>query len=645
MPGLRLVLDLAGIAALSLVFWRFARPAARDAIEPPPPPPERVRRTGLTLAAAGWILLSACAVALYRDWDANLLHVFAAGPVGLGLLALGLDLARGYGSRWSPRWPRSWNRWEALGLAVVLAAGFFFRFSSFGYYPPPDGFSSLEETQLANSAQSVLTESKRPWEWPLSIYIPAASFSWFGYGTPELRLPATIANWLSLVPFFLACRALTSGPPALFATALMAVSRWHTQMSWYDDEGYVAVWWFVLVLWALTKAATQARPLWYVLLGALTGYSLYHYIPFRTALPLVLTYFALDFLRGNRPAGRGSMVAALAGVAFLFAVPLVERLKHDKPNYYTEPLARSMADEGYYTRDVSKFVTQRLTRMELATEMFTVSDHATFFETLNTRARPLLDPFSGAVFLLGLGTAAALPLRRNNLFLVASFLLLWLAVTTVTHNLDFRRLGILCPFTFLFMALFADGSLALARGPRSRAALAGLLLGIVVLSGWSNDRFLFRVLAVNPRTRAQHRNDYTTAGFYLLYHYRGEDVVLLTPADGFVPTNFFQPNDYSWIVPRGAKGRVVLHVEEVLDGPSLSTRHGTLVLIQRPFDLEDVAWRIRKAYPQAVCRLYRDDAETQRDLCACRIPPAAGGAADRAGVNAAGAEKAAPTKR
>jgi len=571
---------------------------------------------------AGWVVLVACSLALSRAWQANLFRVFAAGPVGLLLLGLGLDLTRGYGPRWRLGWPRGWPRREALALAAILLAGLYFRFKSFGFYPPPDGFSSLEETQLANSAHAILTQGQRPWEWPLSLYIPAASFKLFGYGTPALRIPATILNWLSLVPFFFFCRALTSAVPGLFATALMAVSRWHTEMSWYNDEGYVCVWWFVLVLWALMKAQRDPRPLWFVLLGGLAGYSLHHYIPFRTALPLVLVFFAIDFLKGNRRAGRWPLVATLAAVAVLFALPLRQRLREDKPNYYTEPLARSMADEGYYTRDVARFVSQRLERMELATEMLTVSDHGIFFETLNTLGRPLLDPFSGAVFLLGLGTAALLPLRRHNLFLVGSFLALWLAVTVVTHNLDFRRLGVLCPLAFAFTALFAEGSLALDLGSSFRKTLFVLLFAVVALSAWSNERFLFHVLATNPRARAQHRNDYTTAAFYLLHHFRGEDVVILTPRDGFVVSNFFEANDYSWIVPKGAKGRVVLRVEDVLDGPTLSTSNGTLLLIQRPFDLEDVAVRIRRVYPQADCRLFRDDAETQLDLCVCRVPPA-----------------------
>jgi hypothetical protein len=622
-PGLRLALDLAAIGTMAFVFWRYAHPAPRVPAESPTPPSKRTRFTGWALALAGWAVLVACSMALSREWKGNLVRGFAAGPVGLLLLGLGLDLARGYGLRWRLSWPVAWPRREAAALAVILLAGLAFRFGSFGYFPPPDGFSTLEETQLANGAHKILTEGSRPWEWPLSLYIPAASFKLFGYGTPALRIPATILNWLSLVPFFFFCRAATSGLPALFATALMAVSRWHTQMSWYNDEGYVCVWWFILVLWVLFQAERDPRPFWFVLLGGLAGYSLYHYIPFRTALPLVVVFFAIDFLKGRRVAGRWRLVATLLGVAVLFALPLRQRLKEGGFNYYAEPLARSMSDEEYYTRDLGKFVSQRLERMRFATEMFTVSDNGFFFETLNAQRRPLLDPFSGVVFLLGLGTAALLPFRRHNFFLVGSSLVLWLSVTVVTHNLDFRRLGILCPLAFAFTALFAESSLAIDWRPGTRKGILVLLFAVVGLSAWSNGRFLFKTLAARPVTRARHRNDYTTAGFYLLRNFRGENVVILTPDDGFVVFNFFEDNDYSWLVPAGAKGRVVTKVEDVLGGPTLATPKGTLVLIQRPFDLEEVARRIRAVYPQADCRLYSDDAETALDLCACRVPPAA----------------------
>jgi hypothetical protein len=617
-------LDLASIVALALVFR--GRPGSEPAapVAPPAKPPAGTRRIGAILLVVGWVVLIALSVALYRDWRSHLIRAFWIGPLGLLALALGLDTLRGYGSRWRLRIPKpsEWPRGEVLVLLAILLVGLFFRFRSFGTFPPVDGFSSLEESQLALSARQIVEQGQRPWEWPLSLYVPAGSFALFGCSMPALRIPATVLNWLSLIPFFLFCRALTRSAPALFATALLAVSRWHVQMSWYNDEVYVSLWWFVLVLWVLWKTEREARPLWYVLLGALTGYSLHHYVTFRTTLPVVLAFFLIEGVRGARQPGRGRLVAVFGALVILFALPLVARLREDKPNYYLEPLTRSMADTGYYTRDIGILVHQRLDRMKAATAMFTVIDNGIFFETLNAAGRPLLDPFTGAVFLLGLGTAAAFPLRRHNLFLVGAFLALWLAVTTVPHNLDYRRLAILCPFVFAFSALFAEGCLALDL-PRTfrRLTAAGLIL-VVGLAAWSNDRFLFHVLATNTRTRAAHRNDYTTAAFYVHHHGRGEYVVILTPEDGYVVSNFFDANDYSWILPAGIKGRVVLKVQDVLDPPSaLRSPTGTLILIQPNFDLPGVIGQIRGAYPDADCRIQLDDAERQYDLGACRIPP------------------------
>lgn len=600
-----------------------------DAATPAPPPETpspQARRTGAILAAIGWLILIGCAVVLYRDWRSQLIRAFWIGPLGLLALGCGLDILRGYGARWRFRAPRfsQWPRWEALGLLAILLVGLFFRFRSLGSFPPPDGFSSLEESQLANSARQIVEQGQRPWEWPLSLYVPAGSFALFGPGIHALRIPATVLNWLSLIPFFFFCKALTRGGPALFATALLAVSRWHVQMSWYNDEVYVSLWWFILVLWVLSKTEREPRPFWYVLLGGLTGYSLHHYVTFRTTLPVVLAFFVLQAFRGPRQPGRGRLVAVFGALVVLFALPLVQRLREDKPNYYVEPLTRSMADTGYYTRDVRNLLSTRLDRMKAATEMFTVIDNGLFFETLNAATRPLLDPFTGAVFLLGLGTAVLLPLRRHNFFLVGAFFVLWLAVTTVPHNLDFRRLAILCPFTFAFTALFAEGCLSLELGRTVRRLTAAGLVLVVALAAWSNDRFLFHVLATNARTRAAHRNDYTTAAFYLHDHFRGENVVILTPEDGYVISNFFEPTDYSWLLPKGVQGRVLLHIEDLFDPhASLRSPGGTLVLIQPAFDLPGVIGQIRAAYPDAACEVRPDDAERQYDLGACRIPPPA----------------------
>ncbi|MBP1683967.1 MAG: hypothetical protein H6Q33_110 [Deltaproteobacteria bacterium] len=590
-----------------------------------PAPGSRARRLGTALAALGSALAAACSVWLVVDWNGALLRVFLLGPVALTTLALGLDLHAGYAPRWrsglGTLLAAARNR-EVQAVAAIVVVGLYFRFGSIGYFPPVDGFASIEETQRGTGARLILEQGARPWEWPLSQYVAAAAFSVFGFTIHALRVPTTLLGCLALAPFYLLVRELAAAPAALFATALLAVARWHVQVSWYNEDVYVPLFFFVTVLYLLIRTRRQPRPLCTVILGACCGYTLYDYAGFRVTPVLALVFLASGVLhRGHRRTAWFHLVLASAVIA-LFAIPLMGRLAHQGPEAYVEAFRRSLANKDYYTSDAHRFLWQRVERIGAAADMFTFSDRGAFLETLNTRQAPLLDPCTSVAFVVGFGTTLLHMRRRHHAFFSLAFLFLVLASTTVVQNLDFRRLSILVPFVFVFIALFASKIDGWAAGAgRGRAVRVAFAL-VAVLAGAYNYVFLFHVLAVDHKVRGFHRDEYSTPAFYLQQHYRNEWVVLVTP----MVENFFLPNDYDWIKPPGLQGDFALRPEAVLPiEHTPPAGRDVLLLIERPFQLEGLMAQVPAMYPGASCELRRDPDDSRWDLGVCRIPAAAVG--------------------
>ena len=615
-------LDVAAVIAVSRAL-RHSKPAPTEPEpgQPAAPISRRVRRIADGLVIIGGIVSIACSLWLATDWRGALFTVLLVGPPALLCVGLGLDLRYGIGWRVPPsRIISALRRREVQVLLFILALAVVFRFGTIGDFPPPNGFESIEETQTGTGAKLILEAGARPWEWPLSWYLTAGAFRLFGYTIYALRVPAMVMGCLTLIPFYLLARALTAPPAALLASALLAVSRWHVQVSWYNDPVFTPLFPFVIILALLVYSRRDPRPSYFVAVAALTGYTLYDYAGFRVTILLVAGFYAGEVwhARGRLRAWPQLAVATIVGG--LLALPLIGIISQIGLGAYVEAVNRSLANTDYYTHDPGRFVAQRLHRIDLAADALTLSDHGTFLETLNSHQAPLLDPFVSVAFILGFGTTLLQPRRRHYAFVTCAFLFVAFGATTLVQNLDFRRSAILIPFVFLFIALLAhrlDG-LATARGWRRQ-----LWIACVVLFGCSalyNYDFIFRRLARDHTARGFHRDQYTIAAFYLQEHYAGEYVVLLTPA----ATNFFQSNDYDWIKPPALDGIVAGSDDQLL--PALAAapaQRDLLVLLERPADIGAMLARVRDAFPRAECAPRPDPDDQRWDLGVCRIAAAA----------------------
>jgi hypothetical protein len=579
------------------------------------------------LVVAGGAVSVLCSLALVITWDRCIVPVLFVGPPAIACLAIGLDEWFGFPAPWkSLQVGTLLRRRDLQVLLLIVLVGVGFRFISLGSFPPMDGIESIEETQAGTGAMQILQHGQRPWEWPLSWYLAAASFQVFGYSMYALRVPVMVMGCLTLVPFYCLLREFTAAPAALFATALLAVSRWHVQVSWYNDNVFVPLFPMVVLLYLMVRTQRVPRPSLYLLTGVLSGYLLYDYAGFRVMPAVVFAFYLGAAWRAHERPAAWRQLAVLAFGFALLALPLARIVAHIGIDLYLEALYRATANKDYYTSDLSSFVTQRLQRIAAASDAFTATDHEAFLETLNPRGAPLLDPFTSVLFVLGFGTTLLQPRGRHHAFFAITFLLLTAGATVLVPQLDFRRLAILIPFVFIFIALLADKVAAVAAQPRWRIAYAFVLTLVVGLAGAYNFHFLFRVLARDSMVRTFHRDPYLVPAFYLRQHYGGEYVVLVTTESG----NFFLPNDYDWLKPPGLEGQTVTNREAPLPiDPPPPTGRDVLLLVEWGFPITPVIQQVPALYPGATCE-YRKDPDGPRwrggptwDLGVCRIPASA----------------------
>jgi 4-amino-4-deoxy-L-arabinose transferase-like glycosyltransferase len=610
---LRFVLDLGAVLVVRHALAARREPPAAAPFVPEAPLPSAVVAW---VGAAGRVAAIGCALLVYFDFLRFLVPVLVLGPLSLLTMAAAEDRLSGY--RW--RLPRpslvAWRRPEGEFLILVLAVAALYRFGPAGTFPPVDGFASIEEMQRATGGARIL-EGARPWEFPLAQYIAATSFALFGKSIHSLRLPVTLLAWLTLPLFYLVARQIVARPAALFATALLAVSRWHCQIGWYAEDVYVPLFPFVLLLYLLLRTRRAPRPSFYIACGALAGYMLYDYAAYRPAIAVALGFFAADALWQRRRPEDLRNIALMVFVTALFTPPLVAVSQRGGAAYYTEALSRSVADEGYYTSDPYEFVRRRVNRIRDSVDAFTYSDHTRFFASLNVPRFPLLDPFTAVFFTLGFGATLLQPRRRYYGFFAATFLVLAAGGMVVPWNFDFRRFAVLIPFAFLFIAFVTHefDLLALGRGRERlfRRALALVALGAAAWNAW----FLFAILAPNHAVRAGHRTPYSVPLAVLGEHYDAEYVVLLSPD----PVNFFEANDYDWLKPPGLSGQVAVGVEDILPiEPQPPSGRDVLLLIARPFEFGTVIEQVRDLYPGVECEVRPDPDHKRHDLAVCRIP-------------------------
>ncbi len=613
-------------------------PTASPALIYPAPEKWGARRIfGLLLACVSAAAYVYACYWLFRSWNLEFLWAapLAAGSIfscswGLALLDRPWRL---------PHQRPQISRTEVLAVCAIVAFGFFLRFYRFDYFPPADGFFAIEEPQSGMGAWDIVMNNARPWEFMLDRWMPVPFFKWMGPTTEALRIPFMIVSGLTVLATYFIARQVVSWPAAAFGTLLLAMARWHLNYA-RNAHAVFPTTLIVVILWALCVRQSKRGGLaLYPLIGFWTGYTLYAYAGYRATGLVVGIFLASRFLVAvrrwwnatadeERVVARRHVVIQAMGMTIAAAalsgplVILVDRLRSN-PAYFMEAYQRSYLNKGYYTSEWSSWLRLRWERQIETAKIFNhVGDS---IQSYNLPLEPMLDPITGVLFTIAIFYCVLWWRHRLQGYFAFTFLLLLIAGSTLTQTLVVCRLQVIVPLLFVLIAFATDRFDAVARSIFGKVAVWVLPLLALVVGGAafaSNYDAFFNRTITSRAVRDVFRNAYTSGIAY--YNAMPDNSYMLAVSD---ISNLMLPNDFAWWRTTRNAGVVTTDVVPLLAGADKrADGHELHVLIQKPFEIEQLESLLQEKIPGAQCRMVRHpEGLPHLDYAACvvhSLPPA-----------------------
>lgn len=282
-------------------------------------------------------------------------------------------------------------------------------------------------------------------------------FRVIGINWEALKAASLLPAILTVLALYPLGRTLFGVPAALAATFLLAVSRWHLTMSRWGWNEVAPPLFQILGTYFLVRAAKSRRWLDFGLAGLLFGLGMYTYLASRLVVVTVALYILYrvlvdrGFLRRSWP---GLLLMALLYV-MTFA-PLAATYVRDPFTFLNRSQQVSILNDVRQAGSYQPLIENLRRHLE----MFTVQGDLN--PRHNLPGAPMLDPVTGALFLIGLGYAVWRWRDHRR-----GLLLIWISVTLVGGVLS-----------------------AVAEGPQAYRTLAvvpavALLAGDTAVRAWS----------------------------------------------------------------------------------------------------------------------------------------------------------------
>lgn len=634
------------VVALAAAVWGDREKAKPAQVWSPRALSRSAKVRGLIVLVVALAAVGGAAWLLSREWSFLYRSLLLYG-VGMALATYGFSQLEG----WSlpGAFIETWHavrrhKWEAVCLFLILAFALFLRLYRLEYYPPPGGITWNDEAQIGKDAHEFLQGRANPWQFPLSVYGTALSFSLLGENVLSLRLTFILFGFAMLVPFFFLARHLFDPWIALAGTFLLAVSRWHisftklvlpsTPIALLELLALV----FVFRGW---RTKGKANYLW---AGAALGMGLYSHASFRI-LPLILLLLFLYqvlsaflgvisslWMRKMGPSqveeteGReGASPAPLAAViksnvlgitvflvaTLLFAYPYLAIVRRDPTSAFMERFTSVMP--VVFAPEKADYLEQLIRRIREVFLYFNYRGEG--WGAINLPGAPMLDPVTGVLFALGLGYAALHFWRKRSFFLISSFLLIMISGGVLTREFRTHRIFIVIPFVYLLVCLCLDRVWCAFRHAVRQGqewVLAVPLAIVLAASAWHNYDTFFNHQIHAQEVRQEFLRDVAAVANYI--------TSLETDSYTYLFANFpfyRAGHDFGWMAG-DPPGRQETDIGNVL--PSRDRIPSDLVYIfVDPYDGDTLCGLVEQVYPEAVTEVHQGDYNRYR-FVTCLVP-------------------------
>jgi streptogramin lyase/4-amino-4-deoxy-L-arabinose transferase-like glycosyltransferase len=262
------------------------------------------------------------------------------------------------------------------------------------------------------------------------LYLIVAAFEFFGVSIQSIRLVSVLMGLLTVLAAYLVGREFFGRSGGLLLATLLAFSRWNINFSRIGMYNASTPLFELLVVGFLLRGLRRGRFAEYALAGLMLGLGLCFYAAFQLFVAVICL-----FLLGMVVLERGFLLRTWPGLVLMFAVALlviapVLLFAYEKPDVYFSR-----------TQDTSIFA-KKSAEERWPALLENIRKHVLMFNYQgdpngrhNLPGKPMLDPFAGALLVLGL----ALTLVRLHRPW-ALLLLFWLGITLLGGilSLDFE---------------------------------------------------------------------------------------------------------------------------------------------------------------------------------------------------------------
>jgi len=427
-----------------------------------------------------------------------------------------------------------------LPFIIVLATATLLRFYDLSGLPP----ACYRDVALTatDALRAAAGHPRLHYTYDEGLYsnLLAIVFLLLGASDWTVRAPGALFGVLTCWGVYRLGRALGRGPASLYGAALLAVSFWHVLLS---RSGFRAVLLPCLLVHsaALLVEGLRGGGKWRLALGgALFGLGVHVYPSIRFA-PLFLPAYLLAETRGGAAGDRHKAVGGVllfAGAALAVAAPMLLHYLHH-PEHFTYPRrVLSVFSPKVATSDVPAYIERNLGSTLL---MFHVRGDQNWRHNLS--GAPMLDPLTGALFLLGLVLVfrkdAAGGDQAGRTAPAAALLVGWLVVMLLPNVLSvegvphgLRSCGVL-PAVALLGGIGLAGVSRRVRGRSGgRAAAALAVTAFLFIGVWTATRY-FIVWGGEPLVARDHDGAFRAASRVLLAAPDDVDRLLVANGSGF----------------------------------------------------------------------------------------------------------------
>lgn len=338
--------------------------------------------------------------------------VFLSWLIAIGLFVVAV----------APLRPEVWRQWPEQAralwreqrllivlLAIVTLGALLLRVVNLGTLPQTLGGD--EGSQGLEAVRVLRREIRNPFStgWlgvpTMSFFFNSITIGLFGASNAALRLPWALTGTATVLATFFLTRRLTHLPLALMTTVLVAVYHYHIHYSRLGSNQVADPFFVVLALLFLYRALDHNRPGDWALTGIICALGLYFYAGARLT-PVVVGAVLLYYLLRERQQfmeRRLAGVFVLIGAFLVVAAPMLQYAVRFPGDFNARLNQVGIFQSGWLEREVVVRNQSTLTiladQFRRAVLAYNYYPDRTVWYGLRT---PLLDPFFGALFLLGL---------------------------------------------------------------------------------------------------------------------------------------------------------------------------------------------------------------------------------------------------